>query len=150
IRIRIEAGADALIRRRERLAAVFAQIVTTGRNTEMYATAVANDRVHAESATARRPLAGVIVVADPGHDLPRVAAVAAPEQRRGLDAGPDFLLPRPGLDRPDVCERASVVFVERGGRFGLLEGLAQVRRAKQLHPEERVAARRIHARRAAR
>src|SRR5919201_2035262 len=69
-----EAGADALIGRPERFAAVLAQIVAASRDTEVHPISVANDRVHAEATVAGLPLARVLVVADAGHDLPRVAA----------------------------------------------------------------------------
>ena len=55
IRIGCEAGADAGVRRGERLAAVLAQIVSAGRDAEVHAIAVADDRVHAEPAVARLP-----------------------------------------------------------------------------------------------
>src|SRR4029450_9738648 len=45
IRIRIEPGADAGVRRIERRAAVFAQVVSPCRNAEMHSLAVADDRV---------------------------------------------------------------------------------------------------------
>src|SRR5262249_35862544 len=75
VRIRRKAGADAVVSRFERLAAVFAQVMSAGRDAEVDAIAVADDRVHAESAAARLPLACVLVIADPGHHLPRIAAV---------------------------------------------------------------------------
>src|SRR5258705_495635 len=108
IRIGLEPGADAGVRRVERLAAVFAQVVAPRRDAEMHALAVANDRVHAEAAGSRRPLARVLVVADARHHLPRVSAVVALEQRGGLDAGPQFLFRLARLNRPDVHERAAL------------------------------------------
>src|SRR6266576_5938000 len=107
----------------------------------MHAIAVANDRVHAEAAAAGIPLARVLVIADARHHLPRVAAVLAAEKRGGLDTGPQLFLPRTWLDRPDVDQRASIVFRERRSRLGFLEALAHVGRLEHLHPEERVAAR---------
>src|SRR5438093_8271136 len=104
IRIGREPGTDALIGRCERFATVLAQIVAAGRDAEVHSTAVSNDRVHAEPAVARLPLARVLVIADAGHDLPRIAAVMAPEQRRRLHAAPQFLLAVAGLERPDVDE----------------------------------------------
>ena len=150
IRIGRESGADALVGRLERVAAVLAQIVAAGRNTEMHAIAVANDGVHAESAVARLPFARVLVVADAGHHLPRIAAVMAPEQRRRLHAAPQLLLANAGLERPDVDQRPSIIFGKRRPRLRLLEALSDVRRAQHLHAEERIAARGIQARCAAR
>src|SRR5262249_6193330 len=88
IRIGREAGADALVRGLERLAAILAHVVAAGRDAQVHAGAVAHDGVQAESAGAWLPLARVLVVADPRHHVPRVAAVTAPEQRRRLDAAP--------------------------------------------------------------
>src|ERR1041384_1617476 len=107
IRVWLKAGADAGVRRVERLPAVFAEIVPARRDAEMHAIAVADDRVHAEPAGARLPLARVLVVADAGHDLPRIAAVEALEERCRLDAGPQLLLRGTGLDRPDVLQPAA-------------------------------------------
>jgi hypothetical protein len=47
-----EAGADALIGRPECFATVLAQIVAAGRDAEVHAIPVANDRVHAETPVA--------------------------------------------------------------------------------------------------
>src|SRR2546427_798577 len=80
------AGADTLIGRPECFAAVLAQIVAAGRDAEMDAIPVANDRVHAEPAIAGVPLARVLVVADAGYHFPRIAAILAPEQGRRLHA----------------------------------------------------------------
>ena len=96
------------------------------------------------------PLARVLVVADAGHHLPRIAAVAAPEQRRRLDAAQELLLALARLDRPDVDERAAVVLGKCRRRLRLLEALPHVGRAQHLHPEERIAARGVQTRRAAR
>ncbi len=100
-----EAGADALVGRREGLAAVLAQVVAAGRDAEVHAVAVAQDRVHAEPAVARLPLARVLVVADARDHLPGIAAVAAPEERRRLDAAPQVLLAVARL-RATRCWRA--------------------------------------------
>src|SRR5262249_29500359 len=91
-RIGHKAGADASIRSHERLAAVFAQIMAPGRNAEVYALAVAVDRVHAESAVAGTPFASMLVIADAPNHLPGIAAVAAAEERCRLDAAPEILL----------------------------------------------------------
>jgi hypothetical protein len=48
--------------------------------------------VHAESTVSWLPLARVVVVADARDHLPGIAAIAAPEKRRGLDAAPQVLL----------------------------------------------------------
>src|SRR5437773_10355811 len=114
--------------------------MATGRDAEVHAIPIANDGVHAEPAVARRPLARVLVVADAGHHLPRIAAVLAPEQRRRLDAAPEVLLTAAGLERPDVDERASVLLVKSGRRLRLREALAHVRRTQHLHAEEGIAA----------
>ena len=66
----------------KRLAAVVAQVMAASRDAEMHAVAVAEDRVHAETAVARMPFACVLVIADPRDHLPRVAAIAAPERAR--------------------------------------------------------------------
>src|SRR6188768_3899312 len=92
IRIRIEAGADAGVGRVERLATVLAQIVSAGRNAEMHALTVADDRVHAQPAGAGLPLARVLVIADAGHHLPRIAAIVTSEQRGGFDAAQQLVL----------------------------------------------------------
>src|SRR4029077_4029069 len=94
-----EPGADALIRRLERVATVFAQVMAALRDAEMHAIPVANDRVHAEPAVAGLPLARVLVVADTGHHLPRIASVMAPEQGRRLHAAPQLLLAAARLER---------------------------------------------------
>src|SRR5262245_41288596 len=65
IRIRLKASADAVVCGFERFPAVFAQVVSAGRDAEVYAIAVANDRVHAEAAAARLPFPCVLVIADP-------------------------------------------------------------------------------------
>src|SRR5688500_14581371 len=77
------------------------------RDAEMHAIPVANDRVHAEPAVAGLPLARVLVVADAGHQVPRIAAVMAPEQGRRLDTAPQVLLAAPG-PRVTRCWRARV------------------------------------------
>ena len=70
VRIRLEAGADTCVRGRERLPAILAQVMAAGGDPEMDAIAVADDRVHAQPAGARVPLARVLVVADARHHLP--------------------------------------------------------------------------------
>ena len=64
------------------------------------------------------PLARVLVVADARHHLPGIAAVAAPEQRRRLDAAPQSFLPPPGSSdqmlasaRPSSLGNAGADFV---------------------------------------
>src|SRR5207249_3530832 len=52
--------------------------------------------------------------------------------------------------RPDVGERAAIVFRERGRGLRLRERLAEVGRAQHLHPEEGIAARGVDRRLAAR
>ena len=98
VRIGREPSAHALIGSLERVAAVFAEIVATGRDAEVHAVPITNDRVHAEAAVAGLPLACVLVVADAGHQLPRIAAVSAPEQRRRFDTAPQFFLAGPRLN----------------------------------------------------
>src|SRR2546426_5076386 len=100
-----ETGADALIGRPERLAAILAQVVTAGRDAEVDPVAVVQDRVHAEPAGAGLPLPGVLVVADARNHIPGIAAIAAPEERRRLDAAPEIVLAVARLERPDVDER---------------------------------------------
>jgi hypothetical protein len=146
IRVRRETGADAGVGRLERRAAVLAQVVTAGRDADVHAIPVANDRVHAHAAGPRLPLTGVLVVADARDHLPGITTVVAPEQRRRLDAAEQLLLSGARFERPDVGERASVLFGERGSRFRFLEGLPEVGRAQDLHAEEWVAARSIEAR----
>src|SRR5260370_19669747 len=96
------------------------------------------------------PRAGVVVVADAADHFPGIAAVAAAEERRGFDAAPEVLLVVAGIERPDVRQGPTVFLGE--GRCGLrlLELLAEVGRAEDLHAEEGVAARGIKARGAAR
>ena len=105
IRVGVEAGADAVVRRLEGLAAVLAQVVAAGRDAEVHAVAAADDRVHAQAAVAGLPLAGVLVVADAFDHLPGVAAVAAAEQRGRLDAAQQILLAGARL-RSTRCSRA--------------------------------------------
>src|SRR5207248_11149645 len=145
-RIGSEADADALVGGHERAPAVLAEIVAAGGDAEMEALSVEQDGVQAEAARPRLPLARVLVVADTGDHLPGVAAVAAAEERGRLDAAPQVLLVRSRLERPDVLQRAPVLLGKGGERFRLLEGLAQVVRAQDLHAEERIAARGVDAR----
>src|SRR5687767_8719769 len=114
--------------------------MATGRDAEMDALTVADDRVHAQPARAGLPLPRVLVVADAGHHLPRVAAVGAAEERSRLDTAEELVLLVAGLDRPDVRQRASVVLRERRCRLRLLERFPPVRRAQDLHAEEGIAA----------
>jgi len=121
--IGLESGADPLVGRLEGLAAVLAQVVAAGRDAEVHPIAVANDGVQAEPAVARLPFSGVRVVADALDHLPGIAAVAAPEERRRLDAAQQIILAVPRLERPDVGQRAPVVLGEGGARLRLLERL---------------------------
>src|ERR1019366_7815901 len=120
-------------------------VVPAGRDSDVDAIAIADDGVHAEPARARLPLARVLVVADARHHLPRIAAVVALEERRGLNAAPEFVLPGTRLQRPDVGKRPAVLLGKRRRGLRLLEGLPEVVRAEDLHAEERVAARGIEA-----
>src|SRR5439155_12486558 len=81
-----ETGADAFVSGRECRAAIFANVMAAGRDTEMHTIPVAQDRVHAEPAVAGLPLAGVLVVGDARNQLPGIAAVIAPEQCGWLNA----------------------------------------------------------------
>src|SRR5438445_2019525 len=108
--------------------------MAAGRDAEVHAIPIANDGMHTEAAVAWRPLARVLVVADAGHHLPRIAAVLAPEQRRGLHAAQQILLAAAGLERPDIDERAPVVLRKRRRGLRLLEALPHVRRAQYLVP----------------
>src|SRR5439155_18638458 len=83
-----EAGADAFVARLEGLAAVFGEVVAAGRDAQVHAAAVAQDGVHAKSAVAGLPFAGVLMVVDAGNHVPGIAAIAAPEERGRLDAAP--------------------------------------------------------------
>src|SRR5207249_8849731 len=125
---------------------ILAEIVAAGGDAEMNALSVGQDGVQAEAAGPRLPLSRVLVVADAGDHLPGVAPVAAAEERGRLDAAPQVLLVRSRLERPDVLQRAPVLLGKGGERFRLLEGLAQVVRAQDLHAEERIAARGVDAR----
>jgi hypothetical protein len=93
-----ETGADTLIGCPERLGRVLAQIVAASRDPEVHPIPVANDRVQAEPAGAGLPLARVLVDINAGYQLPRIAAVMAPEQRRRLHAAPQFLLAAAGFE----------------------------------------------------
>ena len=99
-----EARADALVGGLEGLAAVLAQVVTAGRDAQVHAVPVAHDRVETEPARARLPLARVLVIADAGHHLPRIAPVAASEQGGWFDAAPQVLLAVAG-PRGTRCSR---------------------------------------------
>src|SRR5262249_12110410 len=150
IRVGREAGADAVVGRLERLAAILAEVMAAGRDAEMGAASVAQDRVHAQAAGSGVPFARVLVVADAADQFPAVAAVGGAEERGRFDAAPEFLLGVARFQRPDVGERPAVLLGEGGGGFGLLEFVAEVVRDEDLHAEEGVAAGSIKARRAAR
>src|SRR5262249_50698674 len=145
-----EAGADAVVGRLERLAAILAEVMAAGRDAEMDAVAVAQDGVHAQTAVARVPLARVLVVADAADHFPAIPAVGGAEERGRLDAAPEFLPGVARFQRPDVGERPAVLLGEGGGGLGLLELLAEVVRDEDLHAEESVAAGSINARGTAR
>src|SRR5438876_1854840 len=117
--------------------------MTTGRDAEVDPISIAQNRVHAKSSVARIPFTRVLVIADAANQFPGIAAVAASEQRRRLDAAPKLLLFPAGLNGPNVGQRAAIIFREGGGRLGFLEGLAEVRRAENFHAEKRVATRSI-------
>ena len=145
-----EAGAHALVGGRECPASVFANVMAAGGDAQMHTIPFAQDRVHAEPAIAGLPLAGVFVVADARNHLPGIAAVAAPEQSRRLDAAPQIPPVVARLERPNVGERAPVFLGESGSGLRLLEPLPEISRAQDLHAEEGVAARCINSRRATR
>src|SRR5262245_31792070 len=65
-----KAGTNALIGRPERVAPVVAHIVASGRDAEVHAISIADDRVHAEPTVAWLPLARVLVVVNAGNHLP--------------------------------------------------------------------------------
>jgi hypothetical protein len=142
-----EAGADAVVRRLEGVAAVLAEIMASGGDPEVDAVAVADDGVHAEAAVAGVPLTGVLVVADAGNHLPRIAAVAAAKQRGRFDAAEKVVRVGARFNRPDVRQRAAVAVGERRRGLRLVELLTEVVRDEQLHPEEGVAARGVNPRR---
>src|SRR5258706_8242571 len=68
----------------------------------------------------------------------------------GSTPAPQFLPAVTDLQRPDVGQGGSVLLREGRRRLGLLDLVRQVRRTQHLHAEERIAARRVEARRAAR
>jgi hypothetical protein len=149
IGVGLEAGPHTGVRGAERPPAVLAQVVAPGGDAEVHAVPVAEDRVQAQPAGSRLPLARMLVVADAVHHLPRVAAVAAAEEGGGLHSAPQLLLVVARREGPDVGESAAVPFGKLGRGLRLLERLAEVGGAQDLHPEERVAARRVHGRLAA-
>ena len=87
------------------------------------------------------------VVGDPGDFLPGVAAVAAAEERRRLDAAKVVGLVAARGQRPDVLQRAAVVGRERGRRFRRLELLPEVFAHLDRRPEPRRAGHRDDLRR---
>src|SRR6266404_4292734 len=149
VRIGRETGADAFVGRGEGRAPILAQIMTPGRDAEVNPISIAEDCVHAKSSVAGIPFTRVLVIANAANQFPGIAAVAASEQRRWLDAAPKLLLFHTGLNGPNVGQRAAIIFWEGGGRLRFLEGLAQVRRAENFHAEKRVATRSIDPRCAA-
>src|SRR2546427_596499 len=74
------------------------------------------------------------------------AAVAASEKRRRLDAAPQILSVIARLERPDVGQRAPVFLREGRSRLRLLERLAEIGRAQDLHAEVGIAARSVNSR----
>src|ERR1019366_3575323 len=126
VRIGLEPGADTFVGSREGAASILAQVVPAGGDAEVNALAVAEDRVHAETARSGMPLPRVLVIADARHHLPTVAAIAASEQRRRFDTAEKFLLPVAGSERPDVCQRPAVVLREGGSGFGLPERFPEI------------------------
>src|SRR5262249_60237158 len=85
IRVGREAGADAVVGRLERLAAILAKVMAAGRDAEMDAAAVTQDRVHAQAAVSGVPFARVLVVADAADHFPAIPAVGGAEERGRLD-----------------------------------------------------------------
>ena len=114
--------------------------MAAGGDAQVNARAIAQDGVHAKSAVAGVPFAGVLMVADAGHHLPGVAAVAAAEERGRLDAAPEVFLALARFQRPDISQRPAVFLGKGRGGFRLFELLAQVGRIENLHAEESVAA----------
>src|SRR5262249_34538566 len=150
IRVGREAGADAVVGRLERLAAILAEVMAAGRDAEMDAVAVAQDGVHAQAAVAGVPFRCVLVVADAADHFPALPAVGGAEERGRFDAAPELLLGVAHFQRPDVGERPAVLLGEGGGGLGLFELVAEVIRNEDLNAEESVAAGGINARGAAR
>ena len=70
----------ALVRRREGLTAILAEVVAARGDAEVQAIPVAEDRVHAEPSVARLPLSSVLMVADGRDHLPGISAVSRPEE----------------------------------------------------------------------
>ena len=106
--VRLEAGADAGVFRLETLLAVAARVMAARRNAEMQRAAVVEDRVQAESAVAGLPLPGMGMVGDSRDLLPRIATVAAAEERRRLDAAKvvgRITTPRRSTRRFSACVR---------------------------------------------
>src|SRR5262249_34677593 len=124
VRIGHEARAHALVRRRECVAPILAQVVAAGRDADVHSLSVAQDGMHAKSTIAGMPLPRVLVVADARNHLPGIATVAASEQRCRLDAAPQVFLAVARFERPDVRKRASVVLGKGRSRLRLLELLA--------------------------
>jgi hypothetical protein len=142
-----EPGADALVCRREGLAAILAQIVAARGDAEVEAIPVAQDGVHAEPSVPRLPLSSVLMVTDARNHLPGISAVTRTEERCRLHAAEQVFLVIPRFERPDISKRASVILREGGRRLRFLELLAQVGRTQDLHAEERITARGVEARR---
>ena len=94
IELRNESGADPLIGGSKRPAAVFAQVMPAGGDSEVDAVAVADDGVHAESAVARLPfcawgwslIPGTISHESPASPLRNRAAGSTPHQSSFLPA----------------------------------------------------------------
>src|SRR5262245_1248499 len=89
----------------------------------------------------------MFMIADAAHHFPGIAAVAASEQRSGFDSTPEIFFVVAWFDRPNVGQRAAVIFRKCRRGFGFLETLSEVGRAKHLHPEKSVATRTINSRR---
>ena len=115
----------------------------------MDAFAVPQDRVETQAAAAGLPVGRMFVVAEAFRHGPGVAGVEAAEQRRRLDAAPEFVRSRAGLQRPDVRQGAAVALGEQGRGGGLLERGAEIVGAQYLHAEKGVAAGSVEARGAA-
>ena len=109
-----ETGTDALVRGREGLAAILAQVVAARGDAEVKAIPVAKDRVHAQPSVAGLPLSSVLMVADARNQLPGISAVARPEERCWLHATQEILLVIPRFERPDVGESRPSSFENAG------------------------------------
>src|SRR5262249_57371452 len=98
-------------------AAVLGEPDAAGRDGDRQPRRVARPRadgVEAHAARPRRPLGAPRVVPEPAHQLPRAAPVAAAEERRRRDPGPELPLGRPLPDDPDPLDRRALALGEHG------------------------------------